>query len=420
MRRVNAPMFRRLRRLSTVSRQRNRKLPTTGPTFAEFLSRAAGTQHYEIDAARQNGSTSKPEPISVPVLDGNFLSDSFGRFHNYLRISLTERCNLRCTYCMPAEGVPLSPSSHLLKTEEIERLVSIFARMGTTKIRLTGGEPTLRPDVVEICEKISRQPGIRSIGMTSNGVNLLRRVQRIGVQARLIEHLHCAGLRSINISLDTMCPATFAKLTRRPAATHARVLDAIGESAQLPHMSVKVNCVVVRGSNDSRLGEFVDYFASRPQLGNVSVRFIEWMPFSANDWNAGKLVPASEIIARVMNDGISLNPEPAEDPNDTTRWYSVDGAKMKLGVISSMTNHFCGGCNRVRITSDGALKTCLFGEDSVSLRDLLRTGKDDLDVAKAIHFSLSQKHFAHGGRKDGALGLAKHVDSNRPMILIGG
>lgn len=321
---------------------------------------------------------------------------------------------------MPAEGVPLSPASHLLQTEEIERLVSIFARMGTTKIRLTGGEPTLRSDVVEICQQISRHKGIRSIGMTSNGVNLLRRVQKSSVRASLIEHLHRAGLRSINISLDTMCPETFARLTRRPAATHARVLDAVEASAQLPHMSVKVNCVVIRGSNDSRLGEFVDFFASRPQLGNVSVRFIEWMPFSANDWNAGKLVPASEIIARVVNDGISVNPEPAEDPNDTTRWYSVVGAKTRLGVISSMTNHFCGGCNRVRITSDGALKTCLFGEDSISLRDLLRTGKDDLDVAKAIQCALSHKHFAHGGRKDGATGLAKHANSNRPMILIGG
>lgn len=395
-------MWRRGLASAAVGAVRRRKLPETGPTFADFV-------RGDPSPVEENFGEETMLPRS------NYLADSFGRFHNYLRISLTERCNLRCTYCMPAEGVPLSPASNLLSIGEIERLVSIFSRMGTTKIRLTGGEPTVRRDIVEICEMISKQKGIESIGMTTNGVNLLNK--RKGSKY-LIDELYEAGVRNVNVSLDTMCPNAFASLTRRPPSTHARVLEAIEyASSELPEdMKIKVNCVVVRGANDTHIVDFVKYFTGK----RVDVRFIEWMPFNANEWDEDKLVPAAEIAEILGEQDIVPPPEPVTDPNDTTRWFRLS-EQTRLGVISSMTNHFCGGCNRVRVTTDGALKTCLFGNDAVSLRDILRDStKNDIDVARAVQKALSLKHFAHGGREDGAKGLAKHADSNRPMILIGG
>lgn len=353
-----------------------------------------------------------PTSTTRHVEDPQHLTDGFGRFHNYLRISLTERCNLRCTYCMPAEGVPLSPASRLLSSDELGRLGSIFARMGTTKVRLTGGEPTLRPDVVDICAALAEQPGIQSVGMTTNGVNLLKKREN----STLLEALADAGLRSLNVSLDSMDAATFATMTRRPMATHGRVLDALEATASLG-LRVKVNCVVMRGSNHDALGEFVQYFLERPHLG-VDVRFIEWMPFSANDWKSGTLVPAAEMRHLLGAQGLDLQPLEPDDPHDTTRWYSVDNTR--IGIISSMTDHFCAGCNRVRVTADGALKTCLFGNDALSLRDLLRAGNDDLAIAQAVQGALANKHFAHGGRKHGAQDIADHAHANRPMILIGG
>ncbi|KAJ8600761.1 hypothetical protein CTAYLR_006097 [Chrysophaeum taylorii] len=378
--------------LSTAARRR--VLPA-GPSFGEFVRGGPAVVKEEETARRKWNSEEEDLEDATP-----FLSDRFGRFHNYLRISLTERCNLRCTYCMPAEGVPLSPQSALLGTSEVVRLASVFARMGTTKIKLTGGEPTLRGDLVAICEAISRTPGISSVGMTTNGVTLIKSIRA----------LREVGLKSVNVSLDSIVPETFATLTRRPPATLSRVLEAIDVASQL--MDVKVNCVVMRGKNDDQLGNLVRYFADRP----VELRFIEWMPFNANDWDRRLLVPAAEIREKLAD----LVPLPPRDPNDTTRWYSVAGREKAVGVISSMTEHFCGGCNRVRITSDGALKTCLFGDDAVSLRDLMRSGEDDRAIARAVRSALGNKHFAHGGRADGATGLAKHAASNRPMILIGG
>lgn len=317
---------------------------------------------------------------------------------------------------MPAEGVPLSETSTLLSTAEMGRLAALFARMGVTKVRLTGGEPTLRNDLVDICGTISSLPGIESVGMTTNGVALMK--------SDLLTKLVDAGMTSMNISLDTIDPGTFEALTRRPAKTIYRVLDAIALAATFD-VKVKVNCVVMRGSNDHLLADFVRHFLATDLP--IDVRFIEWMPFNANEWKSDILVSADDIVRILGDSDLPLVPLPPEDPNDTTRWFSVGSAdpsssrnnSTRVGIISSMTQHFCGGCNRVRLTADGALKTCLFGDDALSLRDLMRQGYDDQHLADAVTDALAQKHFAHGG-KTSVESLARRSDENRPMILIGG
>mmetsp|Transcript_8637 Transcript_8637/g.28291 ORF Transcript_8637/g.28291 Transcript_8637/m.28291 type:complete len:400 (-) Transcript_8637:354-1553(-) len=396
--RARSPLLSRL--LST----RRVRLPE-GPTFADFVQSSAPPS----SSVDEHDFQSSPRP-SLKT-EKAYLTDTFGRFHNYLRISLTERCNLRCTYCMPAEGVPLSEEASLLTTREIGRLASVFAQMGVTKVRLTGGEPTLRRDLAEICEAISSLPGIESVGMTTNGVVLGKEMKK----------LYDAGMRSVNVSLDSVRPETFEKLTRRPAKTIARVMDGIRLAETLPGLKVKINCVVMRGSNSDQLAEFVRYFLLE-EKAKVDVRFIEWMPFNANEWNQEVLVSASEIVKLLEDDGLRVTPLAPDDPHDTTRWFQIDDCVgSRVGIISSMTQHFCGGCNRVRLTADGALKTCLFGDDALSLRDLMRQGHDDQHLADAINNALQRKHFAHGGKgEDGPASIAKHSDQNRPMILIGG
>ncbi|KAH8053763.1 cyclic pyranopterin monophosphate synthase [Aureococcus anophagefferens] len=276
---------------------------------------------------------------------------------------------------------------------EIERAGS---RAGATKVRLTGGEPTLRRDLTQICGAIAALPGVESVGVTTNGINLLRKE---GAGA-LLDNLVDAGLTSVNLSLDSLDATKFAALTRRPGKT----LD-------------RVNCVVMRGENDDELAAFARRWAGT----GVEVRFIEWMPFQANDWSAGKLVAYDDMLGALGSlapgERLYQRDSDAADPHDTTRWWRLGGAK--LGFITSMTDHFCGGCNRVRVTADGSLKTCLFGSDSVSLRDVLRGGASDADLAAAVHAALQKNHFRHGGH-GGAEDLAKHAGENRHMVRIGG
>ena len=386
-----------------------RRVLADGPDFADFVSGRATSRAAAAAAA-------EPRPaLSRERLDPALLVDRFGRRHTYLRLSLTERCNLRCRYCMPAEGVSdLTPGGELLSAGEIERVASVFARAGATKVRLTGGEPTLRRALARICGAVAALPGVESVGVTTNGINLLRKE---GAGA-LLDNLVDAGLTSVNLSLDSLDATKFAALTRRPGKTLDRVLRAVDACAAHATLKTKVNCVVMRGENDDELAAFARRWAGT----GVEVRFIEWMPFQANDWSAGKLVAYDDMLGALRS---SLAPgerlyqrdSDAADPHDTTRWWRLGGAK--LGFITSMTDHFCGGCNRVRVTADGSLKTCLFGSDSVSLRDVLRGGASDADLAAAVHAALQKKHFRHGGH-GGAEDLAKHAGENRHMVRIGG
>lgn len=325
------------------------------------------------------------------------LTDAFGRRHTYLRISLTERCNLRCRYCMPEEGVALSPRDHLLTFEEIERLARLFVQHGVDKIRLTGGEPLVRKDVEVLVERLGALDGLRTLALTTNGLLLPRKLPR----------LHAAGVNLLNISLDTLRADRFEAITRRRGLE--LVLRALDEAVAYGYDPVKVNCVLLRGVNDDELSDFVALTEDRP----LEVRFIEYMPFDGNGWNDGAFMPYAEMIERIEQRYPAL--ERVQDgANDVSKTYRVPGFRGRVGFITSMSEHFCGTCNRLRLTADGHLKVCLFGPAEVSLRDALRGGASDEALAEIVGAAVQRKKAAHAGMHD----LAQQP--NRPMILIGG
>ncbi|KAI0962242.1 hypothetical protein AcV7_001123 [Taiwanofungus camphoratus] len=328
-----------------------------------------------------------------------FLVDTFHRRHNYLRISLTERCNLRCFYCMPNDGVELSPRDHILTDDEVVRLATLFVKSGVSKIRLTGGEPTVRKGLVDIVARLSelRKVGLESIGMTTNGIALERRLPS------LIEH----GLTHLNLSLDTLDPFKFEIMTRRRG--HEAVLRSL-EAALLSNLrSVKLNVVIVKGLNDAEVLDFLEMTKDT----RLSVRFIEFMPFTGNKWDKAKMVPSSELLAHVQAKHPRVNKAP-DDLNDTARSYTIPGYKGSFGFISSMSDHFCGSCNRLRLTADGQIKVCLFDAKEISLRDQLRRGVTDAKILQTIGRAVRGKQEKHAGMQD------IDVVTNRPMILIGG
>ncbi|KAL7532640.1 hypothetical protein ACHAWF_004197, partial [Thalassiosira exigua] len=383
----------------------------------------------------------------VDLSDENILTDSHGRHHNYLRISLSERCNLRCRYCMPPEGVPLSPPSHLLTDDEVLRLVRLFVKNGVTKVRLTGGEPLLRPNLASLVRSISdalpkdegdARNDVGTVGITTNGLAL----------SRQIDALVDAGLTGANVSLDTLRPDRFREITRRNGLD--KVLRAIDDCRRAFRAKygdvrvvgpdgtggsrVKINCVVMRGFNDDEVGDFAR-MADERFGGDVDVRFIEWMPFNDNGWNGSKFFSYRDMMERISEGGTTL--VRAEDgPNDTTKWWrarrsrDVDGdaGRARVGFITSMSEHFCASCNRLRITADGKIKVCLFGsnEKEVSLRDILRRRNEDPEageeeeeeLARAVQAAVRRKTIALGGHGS-AEGIAEAAD-NRPMTLIGG
>jgi cyclic pyranopterin phosphate synthase len=321
------------------------------------------------------------------------------RKHTYLRISLTERCNLRCTYCMPAEGVELTPGGALLTAAEVQRLAALFVRAGVTKVRLTGGEPTVRRDLVDIARGIGALPGLETLAMTTNGLAL----------ARSLPALRAAGLSALNISLDTLRPERFEALTRRPG--HARVLAAIDAALSAGFGPVKVNCVVMRGVNDDEIGDFVGLTRSTP----VNVRFIEYMPFDDNVWATSKLVPFAEMRAAAAAAAGPAGLVRLDDPaGEVAKNYRAPGHVGTVSFVTSMTHAFCGDCNRLRLLADGSLKVCLFGASEVSLRDALRSGATDEELGWVIGAAVQRKRAAHAGMHEIA------ATRNRAMVTIGG
>lgn len=328
-----------------------------------------------------------------------FLTDTFGRPHTYLRISLTERCNLRCQYCMPEEGVELSPKEHLLTTPEILALSRLFVNEGITKIRLTGGEPLLRKDLLEIIEGLNalRDLGLKNIGITTNGITLARKLQQ----------LQQAGLDQLNISLDTLVPAKFEFVTRRKGFQH--VMAAIDKALELDFHPVKINCVVMRGTNEDEVCDFVTFTKDKP----VDVRFIEYMPFDGNRWNFKRMVSYQQMLDMIQERWPDLQ-RLSDRPNDTSKAFKVPGFAGQIGFITSMSEHFCGTCNRLRMTADGNLKVCLHGNAEVSLRDQLRSNISEAELLEVIGAAVKRKKKQHAGMSS----LSKM--KNRPMILIGG
>ena len=325
------------------------------------------------------------------------LTDRFQRAHTYLRISLTEHCNLRCLYCMPEEGLDFTPPAKLLSAAEILRLGELFAAAGVEKIRLTGGEPTLRKDLVDITRSLSALPGIKHVGMTTNGIVLHRHLAA----------LQAAGLSQLNISLDTLRPDRFERMTRRKGLE--KVLRAIDLAAAAGFDPVKVNVVVMRGSNEDEMLDFVELTRAKP----INVRFIEWMPFDGNVWSDDVMVPYAEMKAIVEARHPDLRRR-ADPKGEVAKNFEVSGFAGSVSFITSMTEHFCGDCNRIRLMADGNLKVCLFGNNEVSLRDAMRAGYSDEQLVEVINSAVKRKHARHAGMYD-----LKYM-KNRAMTKIGG
>lgn len=368
----------------------------------------------------------------------SFLTDTFQRQHDYLRISITEKCNLRCLYCMPEEGVPQSPPPDLLTTPEIFLLSSTFVSQGVTKIRLTGGEPTVRRDILPLMHQLGslRSKGLRELCLTTNGISLHRKLDS------MVE----AGLTGVNLSLDTLDPWQFQVMTRRKG--FEMVMKSIGRILEMNKLGagikLKINCVVMRGMNDQEILPFVEL--GREQ--DLEVRFIEYMPFDGNKWSEGKMLPYQEMLDIIRAKYPDLR-KVQDHKNDTSKTYEIPGFVGRMGFITSMTHNFCGTCNRLRITSDGNLKVCLFGNDEVSLRDILRKSNDGnpideqaLEALKSIELGRQQGMVSSSeplgssmherelldviglavkGKKEKHAGIGELENmKNRPMILIGG
>ncbi|KAI0476728.1 molybdenum cofactor biosynthesis protein 1 B [Xylaria cf. heliscus] len=401
---------------------------------------AATADSYGTSTAVPNPSlthhTSRRARLNDAKPFSDFLVDNFHRQHDYLRISLTERCNLRCVYCMPEEGVPLSPQRELLTTPEIIMLSSLFVSQGVTKIRLTGGEPTVRRDILPLMKQIGalRPNGLRELCLTTNGLALHRKLDG------MVE----AGLTGVNLSLDTLDPWQFQIMTRRNGFD--AVMKSIEKVLELNKhgagIKLKINSVVMRGVNDREIIPFVEMTREK----EIEVRFIEYMPFDGNKWNKGKMFSYSEMLDLIREKYPQLERLEGHK-NDTSKSYKIPGFAGSLGFITSMTHNFCGTCNRLRITSDGNLKVCLFGNAEVSLRDILRQSNNGEPIDEVAFEAMKQIEMDRKqGSQDGStppgllpneqellnvIGLAvkrkkaKHAGigelehmKNRPMILI--
>ena len=327
--------------------------------------------------------------VSVPLID------TFGRVHRDLRISVTDRCNFRCTYCMPADGLEWLPREDLLTFEEIERLAALMVeRFGIDSIRLTGGEPTVRANLPVLVEKLAAL-GV-DLALTTNGATL----------GLLADKLVAAGLRRINISLDSLQPDRFERLTRRDDL--GRVLDGIDAAVTAGLDPVKVNAVMMRGVNDDEIVDFARFGREK----GVEVRFIEFMPLDADQsWSNDKVVTLDEIVSTVA-EAFPLAPvERSHSP--AAVWHYADG-QGSFGVIASVTDAFCGSCDRVRLTAEGMFRNCLFAVDEHDLRKLLRSGASDEEIAAVISDVVKDKWAGH------AINQVHFIRPGRSMSQIGG
>ncbi|MBA3945340.1 MAG: GTP 3',8-cyclase MoaA [Herpetosiphonaceae bacterium] len=306
--------------------------------------------------------------------------DSFGRRINYLRISLTDRCNFRCVYCMPEHGAHFAPRDELLHDDELLRVVGAAAAVGFEKIRLTGGEPTIRRNLVELIRGIKQTSGIREISMTTNALKL----------APIADALKEAGLSRVNISIDSLQPDRFRSMTR--GGDLARVWAGIDAAERVGWTPLKLNAVVVRGLNDDEVVDLARLTVDRPW----QLRFIEMMPLAGvGDLADASVVSSSEIMARLEQEFGPLE-FIGWKGSDPARTYRLAGAQGELGFISSVTEPFCATCNRMRLTADGKLHLCLLRDDELDLREALRNGAADEDLEALIRQAVFLKPWGHG------------------------
>ncbi|RZM19326.1 MAG: GTP 3',8-cyclase MoaA [Pedobacter sp.] len=325
------------------------------------------------------------------------IADSFGRVHDYLRISLTDNCNLRCFYCMPEEDYDFTPASRLMQPAEILKLAEIFVANGVKKIRLTGGEPLVRKDAAEIISSLGKLPV--ELVITTNGTRI----------AEMLPTLKAAGIKHINVSLDTLQPEKFFMMTRRDLFHQVRS----NIELLLQHkIGVKINMVVMKGLNDEEINDFIAWTKHHP----VQIRFIEFMPFSGNKWTSNKMFSLEEILA-VVNSEYTTLPVKAE-PHDTAKSYMIPGHEGSFAIISTMTSPFCITCNRMRLTADGKLKNCLF---STGETDLLTPLRNNEEVLPLIMANIWSKKKELGGQLPAHFqNLNPDELTNRSMITIGG
>ena len=324
------------------------------------------------------------------------LLDAYQRRIDYLRLSITDRCNLRCVYCMPPEGVPFVPHQEILRYEEILRLAGIAVSLGITKIRVTGGEPLVRQGVLQLLHRLAAIPGVQSLSITTNGVLL----------PEFAQDLYQAGIKRLNISLDTLNPARYRTITRQdlfPTVWHG-----IQQALRVGFHPIKLNTVVLRGINDDEIQELAKLTYEFP----FHVRFIEVMPFAAA--TTGNYLSGDEILKR-LNQLDRLLPTQSNHNNGPARYFRFPAALGKIGIINPLSHHSCNTCNRLRLTADGQLRTCLFATTEVSLKRLLREGAKDEEVRQAMRQAIKNKPKTWGGEE----GLMRKC-LNRPMRSIGG
>jgi GTP 3',8-cyclase len=326
------------------------------------------------------------------------LADQFNRPITYLRVSVTDRCNLRCVYCMPEAGLPWVAKAEILSFEEIASIVRAAAAIGVRSIRLTGGEPLVRRDLSRLVARIASVPGIEDVALSTNGLLL----------ADQIANLRAAGLRRVNISLDTLRPERFFAIARRPGLD--RVLAGIDAALAAGLSPVKLNCVVMRGQNDDELVAFAELTRER----RIFVRFIEMMPVLDNvALQRDAYVSAADILAQIGAHD-SLIPVPGPGGNGPARYFAFPGAAGAVGVISPLSHDYCETCNRVRLSADGRLRLCLFGDNEIDLRTPLRAGASLDDLAAIFRGAMYVKPERHH------LDLGKPASAMRAFSEIGG
>lgn len=330
------------------------------------------------------------------------MRDHFGRSIDYLRISVTDKCNLRCKYCMPPEGVELIPHGELLTLEELYRVIAVMADLGIRGIRFTGGEPLVRKNLVKLIEDVHGLEGIEHIAVTTNGVLL----------AKQLPALKAAGVTAINISLDTLNPETFRKITGVDAC--GKVLDAVEQTAA-SGIQTKINCVPCREWNENELAEVAGLAQRLP----VDARFIELMPVGCGRQFHG--IPSEEVLERLQEvyGPARALPDSVKRGSGPARYYEFEGFTGKIGFISPMSHKFCGECNRIRLTAEGRLKLCLHYNAGIELKPLLRSGITDAELRETILRAVEQKPKAHDFEhvvKEEAV----QVSDSRKMVQIGG
>jgi cyclic pyranopterin phosphate synthase len=326
------------------------------------------------------------------------LRDSWGREIKSLRVSVTDKCNFRCRYCMPAEGLEWLERDELLSFEEIERLVRVLARMGVDEVRLTGGEPLVRRDLPTLVGLLARTPGVRDLSLTTNGVLLDR------FAAPLVE----AGLRRLNVSLDSLSHVRFAEITRRDALD--RVLAGLEEAERHPQLRpIKVNCVAIKGFTEDEVPALAELARRKPYV----VRFIEFMPLDADQaWRDDDVLTGGEIRA-LIEERWPLEEVPAKASSTARRFRFADGAG-EIGFVNPVSEPFCSTCDRIRLTADGQLRTCLFSRREWDLKTPLRDGSSDERIEELIRFAVSHKELKHKINDPG------FVRASRSMSQIGG